>query len=255
MQQKSKNSKKKVPKGQRTAMKLARLLGEAPDQQSFKVGRNLIHRFIVPPPRPMPGARLTTRQIAGTFNTQSGLTNVGGGAYAAAFVVNSATATLASIAFRLDDLTQASSFSALFDQYRIERVRLHIKSRNNATLLANTASPNAAMPSCYLVVDRDDSTAPAALTDLFQYDNVISFNGGEDAIVDLVPSATPAVYASGAFTGYSTKPSNSVWLDMANSDVPMYGVKLGGSGLTVSTTSAWTWDIIPEYVVSFKNTR
>lgn len=197
----------------------------------------------------MPGSRLTTRQLTKTFSNSTGLSG------SSISIASGATPSLGAISFTLSDLAQVSSFSALFDQYRFERVRLHVKSRNNAVFVANTASPNAAVPQVLLAIDRDDANAPSAYTDLLQYDNVVSVSGEEDAIVDLVPNITPAVFASGAFSGYASTPSNSMWIDIANTTVPVYGVKFATDTLTLSTTSSWTWDLIAEVVISFKNTR
>jgi len=252
MQQKQ-NKKGKRSKGgpqrRNELAKLKALVGDAPDRGSFQVGRNLVHHFLKPPSRPMPGSRLTTRQLTKTFSNSTGLSG------SSINIASGATSTLGALAFTLSDLAQVSSFSALFDQYRFERVRLHVKARNNAVFVANTASPNAAVPQLLLVIDRDDNTAPSAYTDLLQYDNVVSVSGEEDAIVDLVPSITPAVFSGGVFSGYASTPSNSMWIDIANTTVPVYGVKFATDTLTLSTTSSWTWDIIAEVVVSFKNTR
>ena len=86
-----------------------------------------------------------------------------------------------------------------------------------------------------------------------QYDNAIQFNGEEDIEVEIVPSITPSVFASGAFSGYGVRPP--MWIDVANTAVPHYGVKIYVGPLTATTTSAWTWDISAEYIVSFKNSR
>jgi len=194
--------------------------------------------------------------MAYTFNTQSGLTNLGGGnGYAGTLVQNSALPVLFSIGFRLDDLNQSATLAALFDQYRIERIKVHFRSRNNAISVFNTASPNNAVPAGYLVVDRDDATAPVSIAALTEYDNAVAFGGAEDASVELSPSLTPAVFAAGAFSGYAITDASSVWLDMANTAIPTFGVKGGIGSLAAATTSAWTWDVSAEYVVSFRKTR
>lgn len=222
--------------------------GGAPDRGSMRCGANLIHSFRNPPSRPFPGARFSTRQMTETFGTSTGLTGN-------SIVQNGPTGVFGAIAFQLSDLANSSTFASLFDQYRFERVRLYIRARTNAASVFNTASPNAAVPRVFVVIDRDDNTAPTATTDLMQYDTVGTFTGHEDCVVDLVPNLTPAVFSGGAFSGYSSLPSNSAWIDIANTAVPMYGVKFGVTGLTTSTTSSWIWDITGEYVVSFKNTR
>ena len=122
-------------------------------------------------------------------------------------------------------------------------------------MVFNTASPNGAVPTGYVVVDRDDATALTSTTDALQYDNAESFNGTEDFTVDVIPSVTPAVFASGAFSGYSTAPCNALWLDIANTSIPNYGIKGHIGPLSATTSSSWAWDITAEYIVSFRKTR
>lgn len=235
---------------------LERQAGMAKTRQTlWNLGRSSSVPFMKGIQGPRPGANYTVRQLAATFGDSTGLSNVGGSSSAAQLIQNSATAVYFAIAFQLSDLTQATTFSALFDQYRLERVRIHFKSRNPATFVANTASPNAGVPTGYVVVDRDDASAPTAMSDLYQYENVIGFNGYDSFSVDLVPSLTSALYAAGAFSGYSTRDSDGMWIDIANTSVPAYGVKGGVGVLTATTTSSWVWDIIAEYVVSFRKTR
>ncbi len=260
MEKRSKQSKRNArrkpkPASRQEMVQLERAAGFKKTRQSLmNRGRSSTVNFLKAPQGPRPGAALTVRELANTFNTQSGLTNVGT-TTPGQFTVSSPTGTFAAVAFRLDDLPNLSAYTALFDQYRIERVKAHFRTRNPATFVANTASPNGSVPQGYLVVDRDDSSAPASVAVLQQYDNAIAFNGTDSLEVDLVPSVTATVFASGAFSGYNIRDSDSMWLDCANSDIPCYGVKLGASALSTSTTSNWTWDITAEYIVSFRKTR
>lgn len=224
-------------------------------QELRNLGRSSVVPFLREPQGPRQGANFTSRQLAATFGVQTGLSNVGGSSSPAQLIMAGSTAVYFAMAFQLSDLTQSSTFAALFDQYRLEHVRVHFKSRNPATFVANTSSPNGSVPSGYLVVDRDDATALTSISDTFQYENVIAFNGYDSSYVDLIPSLTPAVFASGAFSGYSTRDSDGVWLDIANTSIPSYGIKGALGPLSVSTTSSWTWDIYAEYIVSFRKTR
>lgn len=234
---------------------LEKALGMKLPTPIFGIGRNLGMRALKNPKGPYPGAHATFRQLASTLTTSSGLSNVGGSAAVAQLIQNGATSVYFSIAFNLADFPQVSTFSALFDQYRIEKVLVRATARSNAVFIANTAAPNAAVPLGYLVVDYDDATAPSAITDLYQYGNCQRFNGEEDWVVELVPALTPAVYSSGAFSGYEVSPSNAHWIDVANTSVPTYGIKGGIGPLTATTTSSWVWDLEIEAILSFKNSR
>ncbi len=246
---------KKRPKEHPEIRRIEARLGMVQLRDLILVARNMPYRGLRAPKGAYPGAQLTVRQFASTFGVQTSLSNVGGSASPAQLVQNSATTVFFALAFQLSDLPQSGTFSAMFDRYRFERVKVHFKARNNAVFIANTASPNGAVPTGYVVVDRDDSTALTSTSDALQYDNAESFSGTEDFTVEIVPSITPAVFASGAFSGYGTTPSNSMWLDIANTSIPQYGVKGHVAPLTATTSSSWVWDITAEYIVSFAKTR
>jgi len=247
------NSKNKGRRGPRRGRKQGPG-GVTRDRGRMWIQTNGPYRHLARPLRPLRDAQLTVKQFANTFNTESGLANLGG-ATPAQLIVNNSTGTNFAIAFTLADLAQAASYTALFDQYRIERVLLRLKARNNAVALENTASPNASVPSGFIVIDRDDSTAPTGIPAVQEYDTAEYFSGEQDVTIDLVPSITPSVFSSGAFSAYSIQDARKVWIDVANTIVPYYGVKGAASGLTLATTSSWVWDITAEYIVSFKNIR
>ncbi len=254
-QRKSSGRAKKRSREHPEIRKIEEKLGMVQLRDLIQVSRNMPYRGLRAPKGAYPGAQLTVRNFASTFGVQTALSNVGGSSNPAQLIQNSATAVYFAVAFQLSDLPQSATFAALFDRYRFEKVKVHFKARNNAVFIANTASPNASVPTGYVVVDRDDSTALTSTSDALQYDNAMSFSGTEDFTVEIVPSITPAVFASGAFSGYGTTPSNAMWLDIANTSIPQYGVKGHVAPLTATTSSSWVWDITAEYVVSFAKIR
>ncbi len=220
---------------------------------AMAASRNMRVHTLPRPLGPHPGAALTIKQMPSTFGVQSGLSNVGGSSVPANLIQNSAVFLNTTIAFQLSDIPNVSTLAALFDQYRIDKVLLRVKSRNNAVFVANTASPNGAVPTAYAVRDIDDASALSTMSDYLQYDTCLTFSGEEDFVIELTPSVTKAVFSSGAFSGYTV--DQPCWLDIANTSIPHYGVKIGVGGLTASTTSSWAWDVTAEYIVSFMSTR
>jgi len=225
--------------------------------QKMVVERNMRFLTLRRPLGPLPGAEYTTRQFCVTLNNQTGLSNLGSGGATGQLIANSTNAVTGfgfCVSTEFADLSQAAQLAAVFDQYRIEKVLYKFKSRNNAISVQNTASPNSGVPTGYVVVDRDDSTV-LTVNQAEQYDTCETFSGEDDFVVELIPSVTPAVFSSGAFTAYLTEDSDQVWVDVANQAVPFYGIKGWISGLTLSTTSSWVWDLTVIAVVSFRNTR
>jgi hypothetical protein len=193
----------------------------------------------------MKDAMLSTVQMASGYNAN--------GISSGLIYQSGATEVVGAIEFKLDDLTQVSTLSALFDQYRIDRVHLRIRPKNTAFFLASVASPNQASPDIYVVADYDDSTAPASTSDLKQYQNVVIMNGVDSCDVVIEPSITPAVFSGGAFSGYGVEGSR--WLDIANTAIPHYGVKFAVTALQASATYSYQWDVEAWYQVSFRNIR
>jgi hypothetical protein len=222
---------------------------------STKEGRALLILWEgIPPPRvpkplgPTKGAQLTFVQYTNSFNVETNVSN-------ATITQNSATALLGSIAFTLNDLSQVTSWTTVFDQYRIDEVHFRCTSRSNSVSVFTSSATTEAVPYVQFVVDRDDSTAPASLAAVGDYDNMLQMPGWGNLDVVIQPSVSPAVYASGAFSGYEIRKAGTMWLDCANAAIPHYGIKFGVSALDVSTTADWKFDVAAWYKVSFKNVR
>jgi len=168
---------------------------------------------------------------------------------------SSSSDVFASWAFALADIPNVASIGALFDQYRIEEIHFRLRTRNPGQFMANQASPNYSSAAALVVIDRDDNTAPSTLLELQQYDNCTSFSTQDSLDVVLEPSITPSIFSGGAFSGYAVSDSGDYWLDLANTGIPHYGIKVGIPALVATTTSRFDWDVEAVYKVSFRNVR
>jgi len=209
------------------------------------------YRFKIPKPV---HSQMRTRQYVLAPNIGSGFTS--GGSTQGSYIAQATDSTLVfgSMAFSLQDLDQVTTFTALFDQYRIDRVIVQIKSRNPTANFNTSSVANATPPSTYWVIDRDDSTTPTTLAAMRQYDNCQEAQYNDHVEIDLQPSVTPAIYAAGAFSGYAVC-RTGVWLDVANVSIPHYGVKFGITELSATASSTYYWDLEFIYYVSFRNVR
>jgi hypothetical protein len=197
---------------------------------------------------PRQGAALTERFLINSFTLETGLT---GG-----FVIapTPTTSLFGQIAFEAQDLPQSADYFTIFDQYRVDRLQFRISPQINS-ISATTASPNAVVPRLFVVVDRDDATVPTTLSQLREYDNVQDILPYEGITIDFEPSATPAVYQAGAFSGYAVASSGELWMDAASTAVPFYGIKFGCDPTTTGATAAYNWYVDCYVQMSFKNTR
>lgn len=214
-----------------------------------------LHRaqdFSVRPKKPIGDANYSTCQYTDTFAVSHGVTS--GSTIAAANVQSVPAAnTYFSIAPVFHDLLQDTSFAAIFDQYRFDKIEFKFVPQSNAINQVNAASPNNGVPSLWVALDFDDSNVPTSLAQIQEYDNVQCVPYGEGLMVTLLPSITPAAYAVGAFSGYAVQRAG--WLDIASDQIPHYGIKGVATALGVASTEQVFWNVYCKYYVSFRNTR
>jgi hypothetical protein len=161
------------------------------------------------------------------------------------------TDTFGVFAFELQDLPQAATFTSAFDQYRIDRVRLHLAANQNVNAV-NAATSAIAFPPLIAVVDRDDSTALTTVNAALEYDELQMVKEYQSMTIDLKPALAPAFYQVGAFAGYGVSPGTP-WLDAASPAIRYYGIKTAMAA-TASAINV-SWSVLAEYFVSFRNVR
>lgn len=132
-----------------------------------------------------------------------------------------------SIFFQIADLPQVASFSALFDEYKVNKVVYKfdpvVQSTSYTALNTDTADPYQVQ---YLntVIDFDDATTIATIGAMMEYESFKKTTPGRKTVRVFVPSISNELYRTGGGTiGYGRK--SKQWIDMAYTDVPHYGIK------------------------------
>lgn len=147
--------------------------------------------------------------------------------------------------FIATNLQNWSSFSALYDQYRVVAIDFVIRPRFDSISLSTTS--NSPMR---LVIDYDDSTVLSSAADAEQYSNCMTVEAYQSARRVYCPAIAIAAY-SGAFTSYASRQRQ--WLDVASDTIRHYGMKWY---IPISpTTSVPVWDIMISVFIEFKNVR
>jgi len=162
-----------------------------------------------------------------------------------------ATATTVSqlqIYFALNVLDNAASFANVWDQYRLDAVRVTVKPQNNAVQLVTNSTT--ALTQLYAVIDYDNVTALGTVAAAREYANCIVLEPGESFVRTFQPRLAVNVYG-GAFGSFGNSPP--MWLDSASPGVQHYGMKFLVPGVTVGQTLLQSWDVVVEYYVSFAN--
>lgn len=169
----------------------------------------------------------------------------------------------AGMEFKLSDLPGVIEFSDLYDRYKLTTVVLKFRIINNpdATWPLNGA-PAATngitnwFPRLFYCKDYDDSSAESlgALRERSKTKMVVMRPNKYHKIV-VKPAVTVQTYRTTTTTGYS--PSWNQWIDMAQTNVPFYGLKyvLDCSGIDPSDTQPFKLEIEKQYFFTCKDVR
>jgi len=162
-------------------------------------------------------------------------------------IVASASAVVTQqFAFTLSSLDQYTTFTALFDQYRIDAIRFAVVPCANALGLSDAIN----YQPLYCVIDYDDNVALSSVAVARQYDNLIELGVGESLERTFAPKIQVQTNLANTTTGGISN-IGPQWLDCNTAGIYHYGVKL----LVPQGNADNKWDIFVEYYVSFASVR
>jgi len=141
--------------------------------------------------------------------------------------------------FTLSGMPNASNYTALFDQYKIECIEcwFYPAASNNG---GHTGT-------LYTAVDYDSSSAPASITAIQAYSNVVTAPIATTGHYHRFrPHVAVAAY-SGAFTSFQNQ--ESPWIDCSSNTVQHYGIVLAST----INSDALVIDGIYRYHLAFRN--
>jgi len=121
--------------------------------------------------------------------------------------------------FKLSDFATYTSYTALFDQYRIDQIELWLEPMNDSTTTVTTG-----LVSC---IDLDDASTPASIGECSQRPGALAGTTLTGRYHKWRPHVAVAEY-SGAFTSFGNEPSG--WIDSNSPAVQHYGVKVATFG-------------------------
>lgn len=150
--------------------------------------------------------------------------------------------TFTSLAARLSDFDKASSYEAVFDQYRIMMIEYTLIPGSQSIVTGG----NSGLFST--VIDYDDATNLTTTAQALDYSTCLTTDGVSIHKRTLVPHVATAAY-SGTFTSYAN--SSQQWIDMASPSVYHYGLKLAWS----TTTNPYVYNLVTRAWIQMKNSR
>lgn len=167
-------------------------------------------------------------------------------AYYSGFISGSTLVdTYGALQFALSQVPNNGEFTALFDQYKINGVRVRLSPRANSAEIGT----NQGLIKMFTAIDYNDITAPTAINDLLQYENCKATSSNREHVRYLKPKVEKAVYQSALVTGYG---AGTAWIDTANPSVPHYGLKFALQQLPAGNQS---YDVQVTYYLAFKQVR
>lgn len=155
--------------------------------------------------------------------------------------------TLAGLNFQLGQLPNVSEFTNLYDMYRINKVVVKVIPKISEVGMVLGATNNSAGVQLHSALDFDDSAAPTTVSQLTQYANHKMTRGNQIHTRVFTPkcnlSAGGVQVASKAYQ----------WLDVTDTTVPHFGMKLIIP--TISSSTIIYYDYSVTMYFSCKNVR
>ncbi len=130
-------------------------------------------------------------------------------------------------AWALGDLTNSSSFTRLWDSYKIRKVKMEFLPVANQS--PYTSPTSGYVPKICIVADYNDETAPTSIEAMLQRagSKLKTFSRNQSKIV--APAIAGEAFVSQLTQGYTEK--KGAWLPTADPDVKQYGIKVAFTGL------------------------
>jgi len=142
--------------------------------------------------------------------------------------------------FTFDKLPTITDFTALFDQYRILKVKYYVDYFANSSSHASTSGGvvNAQdIPRFYIVSDQDDNNALTTVQAALQYQSVKKYNCAKPFTHTFDPRVLVQTYRTLTTTGYAPA-EKPIWIDFAQTDVP----HMCGKGMIMCNGASTTPD-------------
>lgn len=159
--------------------------------------------------------------------------------------------------FTLNQLPSVGDFTSLFDQYKITGAKLQLTpalSEGISSPLFGTAS-TLGYSRVHSVIDYDDASAPASEDQMLEYGSHKSTAPFQKHSRFIRPKVLHEIYRSAIATAYA--PKSNTYLDMTNTDVPHYGIKvwISAPNTTAGTAGSIAYKVYQTLYFTCKNTR
>lgn len=161
------------------------------------------------------------------------------------------------LSFNLAQLPGVTDFTSLFDQYKINGIKYSLVPTANSAILSGVSNVASGYGFQRLnsVIDYDDDSQPTGEDQLLQYGSLKTTPPMRTHVRYFKPKVDTEVFQSGVTTGYA--PRGNMWIDVNNSTVKHYGLKLYANapvGVT-NTAASITYTAYATFYIACKNVR
>jgi len=161
----------------------------------------------------------------------------------------SVTPAFGTVTSALADTAKYTAYQAVYDEYRIVRVRVRFVNLYNDSLLnsATDANSSGRFAAC---IDWDDAVTPTGYIDIVNHQNVETGNWLHAYSFDYVPKALLGASTGSVVAG---APVFKPWLDTAQPAILHYGIKWMIDPDVFTGTSFPIFSVWAEYDLEFRN--
>lgn len=164
------------------------------------------------------------------------------------------TAQFGSFEFQLDQFSGFADYAAVFDSYRLKKIRATFIPNVNTHSLTGMVAGTLRVAPIVTVIDYDDSNIPSSIDELLQFSTSKVQQPFQPFALEFKPRPATALYAGGVTPGYAQASPNT-WIDCANDDVSHYGMKWGSIATGASQTVFQEWKVFFEGWFEFRQPR
>ncbi len=164
-------------------------------------------------------------------------------------ILNGLATLYGSLGFTASLLPNASSWSAVFDRYRIRSVDVSFYPTN---VQINEGGTLTNAPLFHTAIDFDDDATPTSVAQLQRYSTYAGTIATSGIRRHFVPRSARLQYLSGVSSGYAEEDIET-WRDCAYMNIPHYGIKYALE--PCGTANVYRYDISIKLVVEFAGQR
>lgn len=159
--------------------------------------------------------------------------------------ISNITPTLGAINFSLIDLPNYTEFTALYDMYKINAVKITFLPQMTENISASSVNNPLASTRFFSAIDYNDSTAPTTIDEVRQYQNA--------KMTPILKVHTryiykPKILDSGSFT-------LTPWISTTSPSNNYFGLKYGIEQMQSTVSTAMEYKIECKFYLSFRNVK